>query len=127
MRSWLRIVAVTLLVLSLGLHWAILQTVAWTGMLISYSRSSGLSEGISRTFDGQHPCPLCRLVTEGRAKERQPNPQTPATSSKLDPALPWFPFAYDFAGRFENPRHPDRFALKRRESPPKPPPRSALA
>jgi len=28
---------VAVLVLSLGLHWALLQTVAWTGMILAYS------------------------------------------------------------------------------------------
>jgi hypothetical protein len=39
-----------------------LQVMAWTGMAISYSAESGVSEGLRRTFDGEHPCPLCHAI-----------------------------------------------------------------
>jgi hypothetical protein len=50
---------------ALGLHWAALQSVAWVGMLISYSHSGSLASAIEKTFDGRHPCPLCNAIRKG--------------------------------------------------------------
>ena len=53
----------------LGANWAFLQTVAWTGMLANNLRTQGLNEAISRTFDGEHPCPLCEAIAAGKKTE----------------------------------------------------------
>jgi len=55
---------------------AVLQLVAWGGMLIDYGAEFGLVEGARRTFDGAHPCDLCRAIEADRESERE------------DPALP---------------------------------------
>jgi len=52
---------------SIGLHWAALQSVAWVGMLISYSHSGSVGSAIEKTFDGRHPCPLCKAI--GKAQQ----------------------------------------------------------
>ncbi len=37
----------------------------WVGMAISYSQdSSSFSEALAKTFDGKHPCKLCKFVAE---------------------------------------------------------------
>jgi hypothetical protein len=43
----------------------VLQTVAWTGMLIRYSSEGGVRQGLAQTFDGEHPCPLCKAIAQG--------------------------------------------------------------
>jgi hypothetical protein len=53
------------LCVALGLHWCALQSVAWVGMLIDYSRSGSVASAIEKTFDGRHPCPLCRAISKG--------------------------------------------------------------
>jgi hypothetical protein len=70
-----RVMLVLALSLSLGAQWALLQTVAWTGMLISYTQAVGLVAGVSATFDGKHPCQLCLIIKKARATESQPDPQ----------------------------------------------------
>lgn len=50
---------------ALGLHWAALQSVAWAGMLLSYSRGGSVATAIAKTFDGRHPCPLCKAIAKG--------------------------------------------------------------
>jgi hypothetical protein len=30
---------------------------------------------MSKTFDGRHPCPLCKLVRAGKASEKKPDAQ----------------------------------------------------
>ena len=67
---------------TLGAHWAVLQTVAWTSMVVNYSRTTTLSEAVSRTFDGKHLCKLCKLVKAGRGEEKQ-SEQAPL-SAKID-------------------------------------------
>lgn len=61
---------VATLSLSLGLHWCFLQSVAWAGMIVSYSRDATFAEAISKTFDGLHPCKLCKLVQNKKHSEK---------------------------------------------------------
>ena len=50
---------------AVGLQWAALQSIAWVGMLIDYSRSGSIASAIEKTFDGRHPCPLCNAIHKG--------------------------------------------------------------
>jgi hypothetical protein len=54
------------LVLSTGLHWAALQTVAWTTMFASNLQSDSFVQAVSKTFDGQHPCCLCKAIAAAK-------------------------------------------------------------
>jgi hypothetical protein len=54
---------------SIGLHWAVLQTLAWAGMFISYSQAAPLTQAVVKTFDGQHPCNLCKQIAQGKRSE----------------------------------------------------------
>src|ERR1700744_3575171 len=62
---------VAALVLSTGLHWAALQTVAWTTMLADHLCQQSFTEAVSDTFDGQHPCPLCKVIAAGKKAEKK--------------------------------------------------------
>jgi hypothetical protein len=62
---------VSLLVIVIGAHWAVLQAAAWAGMLVNYSQGSTLNEAWTKTFDGKHPCKLCKLVRDGKKSERK--------------------------------------------------------
>jgi hypothetical protein len=64
----IRWIILGMMCLSLGLQWAVIQGIAWTSMLVSYSQSDGFFQAVSKTFDGQHPCPLCEAVEEGGRK-----------------------------------------------------------
>ena len=88
MRTVIRTTTVLALVLTLGLHWALLQTVAWTGMIIAYSQEDSFSTAISKTFDGQHPCPMCKALKQGRAEEKKQDQQKSDNRLKLEFALP---------------------------------------
>jgi hypothetical protein len=65
--KWLVVLA---LVLSTGLHWAALQTVAWTTMIAANLGTESFSKAVSDTFDGKHLCPLCRAIAEGKRSEK---------------------------------------------------------
>lgn len=66
-----RWLTVLVLVLVTGGHWLALQSVAWAGMLIRYSLEGSVSQAMVRTFDGQHPCRLCKVVRQGRSEEQR--------------------------------------------------------
>lgn len=66
MKTVARCLLVAALMTSIGLHWAVLQSAAWVGMAVAYSVERGsVVQGLSDTFDGEHPCPLCQAVSEG--------------------------------------------------------------
>ncbi|HEY1050646.1 MAG TPA: hypothetical protein VGE39_12845 [Prosthecobacter sp.] len=83
-----RLVVVATICLSLGMHWALLQGIAWTGMLISFAREGAVIEAVEKTFDGQHGCALCAKVKEGReADEGQPKQNGQSLEKKIDAVL----------------------------------------
>ncbi len=111
-----------------GGHWTALQTVAWAEMLHDYSQHSGsLAVAVEQTFDGQHPCELCRDIQAGKSKEHRGSPSVPiakadakvkaalAEATLLAPARPsverFFPALIASA------------LVSRDDSPPTPPPR----
>lgn len=107
----------------LGGHWLLLQSVAWVGMIVTYSQTSTLSEAISMTFDGEHPCRMCLVVKEGKKAEKK------EMQVKADMK---FEFVSVERIQFLPPllastvlRSDSMFALARSEAPPGPPPRFA--
>jgi len=52
-----------------GAHWVTLQTVAWTAMFAENLRTGSLDEAVTKTFDGRHPCCLCKRIAAGRKSE----------------------------------------------------------
>lgn len=111
------------LTLLLGGHWLLLQSVAWVGMAVSYAQTAPLHEALVNTFDGRHPCQLCKLVREGTAKEQKRDLLKPmlkldlacfASELRLDPPAP-------------RPRLAPavQFFPSRSQAPPTPPPRRA--
>ena len=55
----------------LGGHWAILQTAAWVGMIVEYSATDGVRAGLTKTFDGEHPCELCKSIVSHTGTEKK--------------------------------------------------------
>jgi len=81
-----KILIVVALAATLGCHWALLQSVAWTTMLANNLRSQSLSEAVARTFDGQHPCPLCKAIAAGKKSEKKSEFATPSPKLEFPPA-----------------------------------------
>ena len=59
------------LFMALGGPLALLQGVAWVTMVHDFSKSGSLSQAVEKTFDGQHPCPLCQKLSKARAAEEK--------------------------------------------------------
>jgi hypothetical protein len=66
-----KIFLVLALVAMLGAHWALLQTVAWTTMLADNLCTQSLKEAVTETFDGSHPCPICKAIAAGKQSEKK--------------------------------------------------------
>ena len=76
LRRTARTLLIAALVLSIGLHWVVLQSAAWAGMIVTYSVQQGsLIEGVSQTFDNEHPCPLCSAIKQGKQAEKKDTKQ----------------------------------------------------
>lgn len=71
----------------LGGHWLVLQSVAWTRMLAEFSKQDSLPAAICKTFDGQHPCPMCLKIRAGRQQEEQQSKEAPLTKIEKLPDL----------------------------------------
>ena len=75
----------------LGGHWVLLKTSAWVGMIVQYSQRSGLKAGITQTFDGEHPCSVCKAIQAGKKREQKKTPVLQAELKK-DYLAPWSHF-----------------------------------
>src|SRR6266436_3092918 len=60
---------------SIGLHWAFFQSVAWVGMVITYSQESTLTDALGKTFDGKHPCALCKQIAKEKKAQKKSDRQ----------------------------------------------------
>lgn len=69
-----KLLAIALILLMQGPA-MLVQEVAWVKMLVSYTQERGLKRGVMETFDGNHPCGLCKKAAELRQQEQ---PQDPA-------------------------------------------------
>jgi hypothetical protein len=111
-----------------GGHWALLQGVAWTGMVIQYAKEGSFAQALEKTFDGEHPCSLCHKVQEAKKDEGQKAPMLGA-DKKLEPfslvilsevaSPPSTPFSYP-------PLVNSLFTVRGAE-PPQPVPRSSVS
>jgi hypothetical protein len=67
---------------SLGVPWAFLQTLAWTGMFLGNLTTRSVSAALQRTFDGEHPCALCKAINTSKKSEKKSDKLLPL--KKLD-------------------------------------------
>ena len=72
-----------------GGHWMALQSLAWTRMLITYSRGGPIAAAVAKTFDGRHPCALCMEVVKSKSTERHSTRvvHVENTAAFVEPAL----------------------------------------
>jgi len=64
-----RFIVVVSLTISIGGHWGLLQTIGWANMILDFSQDRSLISAISKTFDSETSCEICRLVREGKKQE----------------------------------------------------------
>jgi hypothetical protein len=119
-RGGLAVAAV--LILSLGLNWMSIQCIAWGYMVLKYSQNASWSNAINKTFDGQHPCQLCKIAQESKKSER--GCQIPQTKQDLL-TMSVSRWLFDPPYRFLAYSSSSSWGAPRILAPPKPPPRAA--
>jgi hypothetical protein len=111
------------LIIAVGGHWAVLQSVAWVSMAVAYSQTDSWEVALKKTFSGEKPCKLCHAVKEGKQQEQKQSVLKIETKldfvclqsiAYLHPALPFTLLSPS-----------SHVALPRAEAPPVPPPRFA--
>lgn len=124
LRRFGRYVVIVALLVTIGCHWAVLQSIAWTTMLVDNLQQTSLTEAVSNTFDGEHPCPMCKHIDEAKKSEKK--------SDALDLKVKKFEFANALtAFVFTAPKSFHLLPLlasspvSRSDTPPVPPPRAA--
>ena len=111
-----------------GGHWAVLQSVAWVEMLHDYTQRTGsVAVAVEQTFDGAHPCELCREIATAKVKEHKQSPAAPkakddAKVKALVPDSPLRPLVLT-AAAISFARAVSDCGPGRTEAPPTPPPR----
>lgn len=87
LRSLGIVACVIALLVQVGAHWAVLQTIAWSTMWASYVQEMDAGEALIRAIDGKAPCTMCTEISQKKAEEKQENPALPRP--KLDTAKEW--------------------------------------
>ena len=115
-----RFLVIVALCFAIGLHWCALQSIAWTTMVIEYSKDAPFTVALAKAFDGKHPCSLCHAVQTGKKSEQKNDVRVVTRidfycAASSNPRVRSFlPFSYPA----------DAFPpLARTDSPPTPPPR----
>ena len=109
----------------MGGPWSIMQVVAWTTMLAGNLRAGSFSQAVTHTFDGQHPCSLCKAIAAGKKSEGKSELAQPVTRQEFLPASGSFALV-------ESDRLPlvivqAKFVQSLTQQPPTPPPRAHCA
>lgn len=76
-----QVLSLAALLATCGGHWVVLQSFAWARMLVTNVESSSLSVAVERTFDGNHPCEICKSIASAKGKETKQ--QRTVVASKL--------------------------------------------
>jgi hypothetical protein len=123
----LRLGIVLLVCLSLGVHRGVIQGIAWTQMLVHYASETTLLGAVEMTFDGEHPCPLCKAVQKDREAEGKQPQQSPQAASKLHAVLVNITTLTAPSADVFTFRMPRQSAVQRCQAPETPPPRCGQA
>jgi hypothetical protein len=104
-----------------GGHWAVLQAIAWSGMLVENFQTDSWRSAVAKTFDGKHPCQMCNQIEAGKKTEKK------SPLVELDKQLKFFcekqSFQLAAPARFETTDSGERNYRSHLLRPPKPPPR----
>jgi hypothetical protein len=108
-----------------GTHWLALQSVAWTAMLAENLQSNSWQHAVERTFDGKHPCCLCRQIAAAKQSEKKSDVQIEI--KKLDYSYAHFEFVFCPPAHYYEISVLDDAAASLTRAPFVPPPRELLS
>jgi hypothetical protein len=116
-----KLALVAALACSLGLHWGLLQSVAWVSMVVNYSQDAPFEQAVAKTFDGKHPCPLCKQIAQGKRSEKKS--EFPPAGKKFEFSYSAAAFVFTAPSDYSEMRSPEDSATVLARTPPVPPPR----
>ena len=94
-------------------------------MVINYSQHCSFVKAVEQTFDGSHPCDLCKGITKAKDAEKKPDSQRSTPKADLIVVVrqfalipPFRPVGYSEVASF---------LVSGSQRPPSPPPRAGLA
>jgi hypothetical protein len=119
-----KVAVVLALSCSIGLHWDVFQSLAWMGMVINYSQNTTLTEALAKTFDGKHPCALCKEIAKGKQSEKKS--EFPLQLKKFEFLAVQAQFIFAAPKNFWLLITTDDFLKSAVLTPPTPPPRGVL-
>ena len=113
---------IALLLAASGAHWGALQSVAWTRMLADNLRTVSFTEAVARTFDGQHPCSICKVIASAKKSEKKAEFSQPLTKLEFPLTAQSLPLVAP--SRFQLVRMTNELVESLSQQPPTPPPRA---
>jgi hypothetical protein len=131
LQFYIQISFVLLTALSVGLQWGVVQIVGWVNMTVEYSHTATISDALLMTFDGKHPCKLCKLVEKAHKGTDKEDQRAPDKKFEVKPlhAIHWSDEMMLNKRRAKIcfwQKHDVR-AQAKRERPPLPPPREQVS
>lgn len=84
----LRVVLLCAVLVANNLHLPLLQVTAWARMLFSYSQENSVATAIEMTFDGEHPCPMCKKIQKAEGSSGGDRLSAPADGKSREGAYP---------------------------------------
>jgi len=94
-------------------------------MVISYSQHCSFVKAIEQTFDGAHPCDLCKQISKAKDAEKKQGNRLSAPKADLICVVRRFALSPPFAPL--NYSELGSFLAGSPQEPPSPPPRAQLA
>ena len=116
-----KFLVIVALVVTVGAQWTVLQTVAWATMLVNNLRTQSVIEAMTHTFDGKHPCCLCKAIAAAKKSEKKNEFALELKKMEFPPAPE--NFAIIAPSQFQLLPQADTFADSLTQKPPTPPPR----
>ena len=107
-----------------GTHWVAFQSVAWTTMLAENLQKTSLASAIEHTFDGKHPCCLCKEIAKDKQSEKKSDLQTEL--KKIDFSHNRFEFVFCAPAHFYEVRTTSDAVISLTQAPALPPPKELL-
>jgi len=94
-------------------------------MVISYSHNAPLTEALAKTFDGKHPCKLCKNIAEGKRTEKTSD--SDLDLKKFEFSFVSSEFVFSAPAFLDDPKPRNDSAVVLVQTPPVPPPRQLTA
>jgi hypothetical protein len=96
-RTIARAFLMVVLCASIGGPLVVLQSVAWTTMILRSSQQVSLAQAVSQALDGNHACNLCKKINAAQHSQKKEMPRVPDRPDLICSTQPFqIPFSYRY-------------------------------